>query len=229
MPHAALPTPTVFLVDDDLAVLDSMSELIATMQFQVQAFSSGEEFLQAYSIDSHGCLLLDLRMPQMGGLEVQQALLQAKYWLPIIFMTAHGDATAAVRAMKAGAIDFLQKPFSYQDLWESIQQAIQIDASVRNDRRQQDQFRSRLLSLTSGERDVLDLLVEGLINKQIAARLDVSLRTVEARRSRIFLKMQVESLGQLLALFHRRQAQRVRDPHALAPTMSHLRLSAGLS
>ena len=218
-PNKGLPAPTVYLVDDDLAVRDSLSELIGSMSLAVRAYASGREFLEAYNPGDPGCLLLDLRMPQIGGLEVQRALSTSACSLPVIFITAHGDAATAVRAMKGGAIDFLQKPFNEQELWDCIQHAIHIDAANRRETLQNDEFNARMSRLTPGEIKVLDLLMNGLINKQIARQLDVSIRTVELRRVRILQKMEVDSLGALLAVVHRgRSRQLPHDPHLPAPT-----------
>lgn len=191
---------TVFVVDDDEAVRDSLSMLVRSVGLEAETFASAAEFLDAFDAERRGCLVLDVRMPGMGGLDLQERLVEMNAALPIIFITGHGEIPLAVRAIQAGAVDFLQKPFSDQELLDRIHQALEDDLENRRQRAGQDEIRARLGTLTPREREVLDLVVEGEANKVIANRLGVSQRTVEVHRARVMEKMQADSLAHLVRL-----------------------------
>lgn len=192
------PRTTVFIVDDDPSHQDSLRFLLESVGLEVRSFASARDFLDAADPDMAGCLLLDVRMPGMSGLDLQSELGKAEIHLPIIFLTGHGTVPISVRALKAGAVDFLQKPFDEQDLFNAIHQAIERD---RRGRRERDQLRAMqqlMASLTPREHEVFALIVAGLLNKQIAYRLGTTERTIKAHRSRIMEKMQAESLADLI-------------------------------
>ncbi len=189
---------TVFVVDDDAAVCDSLRFLIESVGLQVRTFSSADEFLAAYTPDQPGCLVLDLRMPGMSGLELQEQLARQKCALPVIIITAHGDVPTAVRAMHAGAVDFMSKPFSDQHLLDRIHQALTKDAQARRDEAVRAGIAARVALLTPREREVMDLVVSGMPNKGIAAQLELSAKTVETHRARVMDKMQARSVAELV-------------------------------
>ncbi len=189
---------TVFVVDDDAAVCDSLRFLIESVGLQVRTFSSADEFLAAYTPGQPGCLVLDLRMPGMSGLELQERLARQKCALPVIIITAHGDVPTAVRAMHAGAVDFMSKPFSDQHLLDRIHQALTKDAQARRDEAVRAGIAARVALLTPREREVMDLVVSGMPNKGIAAQLELSAKTVETHRARVMDKMQARSVAELV-------------------------------
>lgn len=191
--------PCVYVVDDDTAVRDALSLLIRSMGYDVQSFDNAPDFLDAY-VDGPGCLVLDVRMPQMSGLDLQAALIERHAILPIIFMTGHGDVPMAVQAMRGGAVDFLQKPLRDQDLLDRINEALRKDAENRELLTQRQETLKRLEQLTAREREVLDLVVAGKANKVIAYELDVSQRTVEIHRARVMEKMRATSLAHLVRM-----------------------------
>jgi two-component system response regulator FixJ len=180
-----LARPTIFVVDDDAAVRDALKLLLRSVGHAVETFGSAQEFLDAYGEDRAGCLVLDIRMPGMSGLELQQKLNEKHSILPIIFITGHGDVPMAVEAMQAGAVDFIQKPFRDQDLIDRINQALEKDSSNRAALGERNDIRRRLETLTPREREVLDLVVHGKANKVIAGDLKLSQRTVEIHRARV--------------------------------------------
>ncbi|HKE96256.1 MAG TPA: response regulator FixJ [Povalibacter sp.] len=192
--------PTIFVVDDDSAVRDALKLLLRSVGQQVETYSSGQEFIDAYSEDRPGCLVLDIRMPGMSGLELQQKLNERHSILPIIFITGHGDVPMAVEAMQAGAVDFIQKPFRDQDLIDRINQALEKDSNNRAALGERNDIRRRLETLTPREREVLDLVVHGKANKVIAGDLKLSQRTVEIHRARVMEKMQASSLAHLVRM-----------------------------
>lgn len=192
--------PTVFVVDDDAAVRDALRFLMRSVGLTVDTFTSATEFLDAYRDDRPGCLVLDIRMPGMTGLELQDKLTERRSILPIIFITGHGDVPMAVEAMQAGAMDFIQKPFRDQDLLDRIHQAIDKDAKTRQSLSELAAIRTRLASLTPREREVMDLVVHGKANKVIAGDLDLSQRTVEIHRARVMEKMEASSLAHLVRM-----------------------------
>lgn len=192
--------PTVFIVDDDTAVRDALKFLLRSVGHPVEAFASAQDFLDAYRDDRPGCLVLDIRMPGMSGLELQEKLVERRSIVPIIFITGHGDVPMAVEAMQAGAMDFIQKPFRDQDLLDRINQALEKDATNRAALGELNVIRERLTSLTPREREVMDLVVHGKANKVIAGDLDLSQRTVEIHRARVMEKMQASSLAHLVRM-----------------------------
>ena len=194
------PDPIVFVVDDDAAVRDSVQRLIASVGMRVQTFGSTGEFLASKRPDAPACLVLDVRLPDASGLELQRDLAEANVRIPIIFVTGHADVPMTVRAMKAGAVEFLTKPFRGQELLEAIQQAIARDRVAWNERAQMAELRSRYDSLTAREKEVLKLVASGLLNKQIGAELGTSELTVKTHRGRVMEKMQAESLADLVRM-----------------------------
>lgn len=190
----------VYVVDDDDAVRDSLHWLLEASRYRVIGYDSAEQFLADYDPDSIAVAILDVRMPGMSGLELQEALLARKATLPIIFITGHGDVPMAVEAMQAGAVDFIQKPFRDQDLLDRINQALEKDAGSRRMLAERNMIRKRLESLTPREREVLDLVVAGKANKVIAGDLNLSQRTVEIHRARVMEKMEAHSLAHLVRM-----------------------------
>ncbi len=194
------PKPIVYVVDDDDAVRSAIRLLLKSVGLPVTHFASPAEFLAAYDDEQPGCLLLDVRMPQMNGLELQQRLNRRGAIIPVVFISGHADIPMAVEAMQHGAFDFLQKPFRDQDLLDRVQRAFERDAANRRQLREVGQIRERLESLTAREREVLHLVVAGKLNKVIAAELNVSPRTVEIHRARVMEKMEAKSLAQLVRM-----------------------------
>ena len=190
--------PCVHIVDDDEAVRSGLRLLLASCGLQAQAYPGAQAFLDGVDADRPGCLLLDVRMPGMSGLELQERLQQRGLLFPVILLTGHGDVPMAVRAMKRGAFDFIQKPFNDQYLLDRINEAIALDLHERDRRRQQQVLRERLARLSAREQEVLDRLVQGEANKVIAAELGISERTVELHRARVMEKMEARSLAQLV-------------------------------
>lgn len=189
---------TVFIVDDEADIRDDLSWLVQTVGLTAQTYASAQNFLEGYIPGAQGCLLLDLRMPGMGGLELQKELEDRKIDLPIIFLSGHGDVSVAVHAMKAGAVDFIEKPFSHQILLEKVQSALLVSAENHASSRTKSEGPSCLKVLTEREREVLDKLVSGKINKVIARELDISIKTVEFHRSNVMKKMEAYSLADLI-------------------------------
>jgi two-component system response regulator FixJ len=194
------PEPTVFVVDDDEAMRSSLKWLIESTGLRVETFDSADTFLTGYSPDWAGCLLLDVRMPGMSGLELQTYLAREDYRLPVIIITGHGDVAMAVKAMRAGALDFIEKPFHDEDLLRSIRRALEADSQGRAQRAQHADILARLETLTPREHEVMDLVTAGYPNKEIAAVLKVSGKTVEAHRARVMDKMQASSLAELVRM-----------------------------
>lgn len=192
--------PMAWIVDDDEAVCDSLQLLLKTVGLESKAFPDGKSFLDAFDDDRPGCVVVDLRMPGMSGLELQDALHQRRSMLPVIFITGHGTVDSAVHAMRAGAIDFLQKPFDDQELLDTIQRSIQRDRDSRHSLAAREELLERSATLTNREREVMALVVEGHANKVIAYDLDVSERTVEIHRSRVMKKMKANSLPHLVRM-----------------------------
>ena len=192
--------PTVFIVDDDEAVRGSMKLLLKTLGLATQAFASAQEFLATFNKDRAGCLLLDIRMPGMSGLELQEELNARGAMLPIIFITGHGDVPMAVEAMQRGAMDFLQKPFRDQDLLDRISEALAKDRAGRELLGNRERIRARVAALTPREREVMALVTQGKANKVIAADLDLSQRTVEIHRAHVMEKMGANSLAHLVRM-----------------------------
>lgn len=193
-------TPTVFIVDDDPAIRFAMQALMDSVNVQHEIYGSGDEFLEKVEEHRPGCLVLDIRMPGLGGLELQQELLSRGSTLPIIFITGHGDVPMAVEAMQKGAVDFIQKPFRDQDLLDRVREALMTDKERRKEQEKHAEVEKRLARLTNREREVFDLVVTGKPNKVIAYELGVSQRTVEIHRARVMEKMQAKSLADLVKM-----------------------------
>ncbi|HUI61058.1 MAG TPA: response regulator [Steroidobacteraceae bacterium] len=193
-------TPVVFVVDDDDAVRSSLRLLLKSVGLAASTLPTAQEFLAAYNPHQPGCLILDVRMPGMSGIELQQQLNLRGAMIPVIFITGHGDVPMAVEAMRHGAFDFLQKPFRDQDLLDRIQRALARDSTNRAELRERTELHRRLESLTPREREVLDLVAAGKSNKVVAADLGVSQRTVEIHRGRVMEKMHAASLAQLVRM-----------------------------
>ncbi len=192
-------TGTVYLVDDDDAFRDSLKVLCESVGLGVECFDSADALLERYeSGPMDGCLVLDIRMPGMSGLELQEALQQRESRLPIIFMTGHGDVPMAVRAMKSGALDFLSKPFSHQEMLDRIHRALETADERAAERQSHEQVEACFDELTPREIEVMDLVVTGLANKVVANRLGISQRTVEIHRAQVMEKMQASSLADLV-------------------------------
>lgn len=192
------PRQTIFVVDDDEAMRDSMTWLLEGEAYRVTCFDSGESYLAAWSPAMRGCLILDVRMPEMSGLELQEKLDALGSRLPIIFVTGHGDVPMAVGALQRGACDFIEKPFHNEDLLSRIERALELDSQLAARRERSDAISTRLELLTQREREVMQLVVAGKLNKQIADTLDISMKTVEAHRARVMEKMGVRTLAELV-------------------------------
>ena len=192
--------PTVFIVDDDPAIRFAMQALMDSVNLEHEIFESGDEFLSKITEQRPGCLVLDIRMPGLGGLELQEELIKRGNTLPIIFITGHGDVPMAVDAMQKGAVDFIQKPFRDQELLDRVREALATDEERREEQQLHAEVNERLSRLTNREREVFDLVVTGKPNKVIAYELGVSQRTVEIHRARVMEKMQARSLADLVKM-----------------------------
>ena len=192
--------PTVFVVDDDDGVRKGLSLLLRSVGLNVEVFAGAQEFLEDCNTDRPGCLVLDVRMPGMSGLELQERLKEEHIDIPVIILTGHGDVPMAVRAVQAGAVDFIEKPFREQVLLDRIQQALTMDAQRREQRTQRTVLENRLTRLTPREREVLGLVVVGKHNKAIATELGVTVKTVEFHRSKVMDKTQAGSVAELVRL-----------------------------
>ncbi|MEP4076242.1 response regulator transcription factor [Haloferula sp.] len=193
----------IYVVDDDDSVRKALTRMLKTEGWNVSAFPSAEDFLAEARSDVSGCVLLDVQMPGQSGLELQELLVTHRIGLPIIFMTAHGDIPMTVKAIKAGAVDFLSKPVDRECLLQLVEEAVILHAQQQGDRAILDAFRKRIDSLTGREREVMGLVVEGLLNKQIAARLEITEFTVKVHRGRAMRKAEVESVAELVAQWER--------------------------
>lgn len=190
--------PTVFIVDDDPAVRDSLRWLLESMRLKVATFGSAEDFIKFYTMHMVGCLILDVRMPGMSGLQLQQFLTKQKYSLPILFITGHGDIPMAVRAMQAGAMYFLEKPFEDQVLLDYVHEALTLDIENQQSRIRLTMIQARIANLTEREREVMEFVIDNHSNKEIATKLGVSIKTVEFHRSHMMDKMHATSLIELV-------------------------------
>ena len=200
MPHDNSTAPAVYVVDDDDGMRRALDALLSTVGYKTAVFSGPSEFLANFKADSPGCLVLDIRMPDMSGLELQRHLNRMGSMVPVIFITGHGDIPMAVQAMKEGAFEFIQKPFRDQDLLDRINHALKQDAENRNTVARRAEVLHRLESLTPRERQVMDMVVEGAANKVIAIDLHLSERTVEIHRAKVMEKMGARSVAHLVKL-----------------------------
>jgi FixJ family two-component response regulator len=189
---------TVFIVDDDEGVRDGLSLLLDTVGQQCELYEGGHEFLDAYDGEKRGCLVLDIRMPRMTGLDLQKKLLEMGSRLPIIFITGHGDIPMAVEAMRRGALDFIRKPFREHDLLERINEALSIDENAHRKAQDRQELAKKLSSLSEREREVFERVADGKMNKVIAGELGISERTVEVHRGQVMKKLGVKTLAQLV-------------------------------
>ena len=192
--------PTVFVVDDDVNVRGALARLIRSLGMQVETFASAREFLRCQRPDGPACLVLDVRIAGENGLIVQEALRTAAWCPPIIFLTGHGTVPMCVRAMKGGAVDFLQKPVDDEDLLTAISTALEQDYRTRDSQRQRAELHQRVTTLTPRERDVMGLITTGLLNKEIAYALGTSEKTIKAHRARVMQKMQATSVAELVRM-----------------------------
>jgi len=199
--------PTVFIIDDDRGVRESIQDLVESVGLHSESFATPQDFLGSQRADGPSCLVLDVRLPGMSGLDFQRQLADAGVQIPIIFITGHGDIPMTVQAMKSGAVEFLTKPFRDQDLLDAIQQALQRDRTSREQQREIDDLRKRYDTLTAREREVMGLVVSGMLNKQIASELGASETTVKMHRGRVMQKMRAGSVVELL-----RMADKIRLP-----------------
>ncbi|MEJ0091670.1 MAG: response regulator transcription factor [Limisphaerales bacterium] len=194
------PEPIVFIVDDDLSVRRSTERLIRSAGLNVQTFTSAEEFLKHPKPEGPACLVLDVRMPKLSGMDLQRELTQSGIHIPIIFITGHGDIPMSVRAMKAGAVEFLTKPFKSRSLLDAVHAAIDRDRSAHKQRNEIGELRERYEQLTPREREVMVLVAAGLLNKQVAGELATTERTIKFHRAHIMQKMRAESLADLVRM-----------------------------
>jgi FixJ family two-component response regulator len=195
--------PTVFVIDDDKAIRSAIKNLLESVGLRAEVFSTPREFLKTEPRDKPGCLVLDVRLPGASGLDFQRELAKAKVEIPVIFITGHGDIPMSVQAMKAGAVDFLTKPFRDQDLLDAIQKAIGRDQARRQQETEGVDVRNRFSSLTPREREVMSLVVAGLLNKQVASQLGTSETTAKIHRGQVMRKMQAHSLPDLVRMSER--------------------------
>src|ERR1700693_6615427 len=196
----AQDVPTVFIVDDDADVRESLQELLESVGLHSRSFRSAQEFLATKHGDGPSCLILDVRLPGISGLDLQHELKRGRIGIPIIFLTAHADVPMSVKAMKSGAVEFLTKPFRYQDLLDAVQRSLTRDRIVRDKQRDTAELRHRYNTLSTREREVMNLVVTGMLNKQIAAELGASEATVKMHRSQAMKKMLAQSLPELVRM-----------------------------
>jgi RNA polymerase sigma factor (sigma-70 family) len=192
------PPPTVYVVDDDASTRELLAWLMKRQSIPVRLFADARSFLKVYRPEFPGCLVLDLDMPGMSGLDLQQYLKEQRVLLPVIFLSGRADVPKAVQAVKEGAVDFIEKPFDYRRVVAVIEESLRRDAEARVVRDRRRAVRERLSQLTQREREVLDLVVAGKMNREIAEKLDISIKTVEAHRSKIMEKLEVNSVAELV-------------------------------
>jgi FixJ family two-component response regulator len=192
--------PTVYIVDDDSGVRRAVQDLVESVGLRAESFATGQEFLNKKRTPDASCLVLDVRLPQISGLDFQRMLAEVGIQIPIIFITAHGDIPMSVRALKSGAVEFLTKPFRDQDLLDAIQQALQRDRAARAQRDEAQELHGRYSALTAREREVMGLVVAGMLSKQIAAEMGISEATVKIHRGNVMQKMQAGSLIELVRI-----------------------------
>jgi len=192
--------PTVFIIDDDRGIRQSIQDLVESVGLRAESFATGEEFLRRKPTHDPSCLVLDVRLPQMSGLDFQRQLAETGVEIPIVFVTAHGDVPMSVRALKSGAVEFLTKPFRDQDLLDAIHQALQRDLAAREQQAAIRDLQERYRALTAREREVMTLVVTGMLNKQIASEIGASEATVKIHRGHVMQKMQAGSVVDLLRM-----------------------------
>jgi FixJ family two-component response regulator len=192
--------PTVFIIDDDRGMRQAIQDLVESVGLRAEAFATAEEFLRRQRIGDPSCIVLDVRLPQMSGLDFQRRLAETGVQIPIIFITAHGDVPMSVRAMKSGAVEFLTKPFRDQDLVDAIQQALQRDCAAREQQAAIQDLQERYHALTAREREVMALVVCGMLNKQIAYEIGASEATVKVHRGHVMQKLQAGSVVELVRM-----------------------------
>jgi len=215
--------PTVFVVDDDPNVRRTLETLIRLLGFRAIGFADGQSFLDRFRIADPGCVLLDLQMPELDGLQVQARLCELPYTLPVIMISGAAEIALAVQAMKLGALDFLKKPFTRERIEQTVTAAIELDRQLRSQWRHRSDVQERLSQLNEKEHLVLELLADGLLNKQIAARLEVTTRTIESRRASIYRKLAVASLGELMQIVHLASKRHIHHGSHPSPGPPHRR------